>query len=137
MHEWALAEAVVQTAAGALGDRDPTCLRSIRVAMGELQAIEREIFDYAMSTLLAERSFVSATVTVEDEPARLACAACGHGWGLAETPGLTEDTREAIHFLPEAAHAFLRCPRCASPDFRVVEGRGVKVLSIEVSESCR
>ena len=135
MHEWALAEAVVQTAVGALGDRDPSRLRSIRLAIGELQAIERDIFDYALSVLLGERSFGSVSVAVDSEPATLRCEACAHRWGLSETSGLAAESREAIHFLPEAVHAFVRCPSCGSPDFRVVDGRGVRVVSIEVAET--
>ena len=135
MHEWALAEAVVQTAVGALGDRDPSCLRSIRLAIGELQAIERDIFDYALTVLLGERSLGSVGITVDPEPATLSCETCGHLWHLSETSGLAADIREAIHYLPEAVHAFLRCPNCGGPDFRVVDGRGVRVVSIEVAET--
>ena len=47
---------------------------------------------------------------------------------------MTEETREAIHFLPEAAHAFVRCPSCGSPDFAVSKGRGVSIKSIDISE---
>jgi hydrogenase nickel incorporation protein HypA/HybF len=42
--------------------------------------------------------------------------------------------REAVHFLPEAAHAYLRCPRCGSVDFDVAAGRGVSIVSIELEE---
>ena len=38
--------------------------------------------------------------------------------------------REAIHFVPESAHAFLRCPACKSPDFEISKGRGVWVERI-------
>ena len=133
MHEWALADAVIEATASALGGRDPACLRGVNVLIGELQAIDREIFNFALSTMLEEKPFRTARYKLETEAASFLCEACGREWGLHETENLTEETREAIHFLPEAAHALVRCPSCASPDFRVRKGRGVSIASIELS----
>ena len=36
-----------------------------------------------------------------------------------------------IHFVPELAHAYLRCPDCSSADFEVLGGRGVSIDAIE------
>jgi Zn finger protein HypA/HybF involved in hydrogenase expression len=43
---------------------------------------------------------------------------------------LDEAQSEAIHFIPELAHTYLRCPACASPDFEVVRGRGVWLAQV-------
>jgi hydrogenase nickel incorporation protein HypA/HybF len=139
MHEWALADSVIEATSSALAGRDPSCLRGVTVTVGELQAIDREVFAFAIQTLLEERPFRSAVYHLETEPARFRCSACQTEWSLAETPGLGEDTREAIHFLPEAAHAFIRCPTCQSPDYRVQAGRGVSIasLTLDSSEACR
>jgi hydrogenase nickel incorporation protein HypA/HybF len=139
MHEWALADAVIESTASALAGRDPSCLRAVRVLIGELQAIDREIFDFALTTLLAERPFRAAVYGIETEPAAFRCEKCTKEWTLAETRDLTDETREAIHFLPEAAHAFVRCPACASPDYRIVRGRGVSIASIDLRDTgeCR
>jgi len=138
MHEWALADAVIEATSTALAGRDPSCLRGVTVTVGELQAIDHEIFRFALSTLLEERPFRTATYHLETEPARFLCGACGREWSLAETRALDDQTREAIHFLPEAAHAFIRCPYCRSPDYRVQTGRGVSIasLTLDSSESC-
>jgi hydrogenase nickel incorporation protein HypA/HybF len=138
MHEWALADSVIEATSSALAGRDPSCLRGVTVTLGELQAIDHEIFTFALQTLLEERPFRAATYRLETEPARFLCAACEREWTLAEALGLNEQTREAIHFLPEAAHAFIRCPSCRSPDYRVQAGRGVSIASItlDASESC-
>jgi hydrogenase nickel incorporation protein HypA/HybF len=53
---------------------------------------------------------------------------------MAGTRGLDPDMRESIHFLPEAGHAFIRCPSCGSPDYAVTSGRGVYIESIGVEE---
>ncbi len=136
MHEWALADSVIEATASALADRDPSCLRTVTVLIGELQAIDRGIFDFALSSLLQERPFRGATYVLETEPAVLRCRACENEWGLAQAQDLTPEIRESIHFLPEAAHAFIRCPSCGSPDYRVEKGRGVSITSIGLLESC-
>ncbi|MDR0318462.1 MAG: hydrogenase maturation nickel metallochaperone HypA, partial [Nitrososphaerota archaeon] len=40
-------------------------------------------------------------------------------------------TVEAIHFVPEAAHTFIKCPKCGSPDFEITSGRGIWLDSIQ------
>ena len=50
---------------------------------------------------------------------------------MAETELRDDDAAEAIHFVPELAHAFMRCPDCGSPDFEVAAGRGVAISGIE------
>jgi hydrogenase nickel incorporation protein HypA/HybF len=132
MHEWALADAVVTATCSALSGRDPSCLRGVTVMIGELQAIDREIFEFALSTILEQTPISRASFTLETEPASFACAACGAAWALADAPGVSDETREAIHFLPEAAHAFLRCPSCGSPDYRISAGRGVRIDRLEI-----
>jgi hydrogenase nickel incorporation protein HypA/HybF len=44
---------------------------------------------------------------------------------------VSEDTAEAIHFVPEVAHTYIKCPSCGSPDFEIVEGRGVWLENIK------
>ena len=136
MHEWALAEAVIAATSSVLAGRDPSCLKSVSVLIGELQAIDRGIFDFALSSLWEEKPFRSASFTLRTEPAELSCRACSCGWGLEQSPALTSANREAIHFLPEAAHAFIRCPSCGSPDYQVVRGRGVSIENIGILQSC-
>ncbi len=139
MHEWALADAVIEATSTALAGRNPSCLRAVTVTLGELQAIDHETFTFALNTLREERPFRSASFILETEPALFLCGHCGREWSLADTRNLDDTTREAIHFLPEAAHAFIRCPVCASPDYRVQKGRGVSIasLTLDASEACR
>ncbi len=113
--------------------RKPHCLRTVTVLLGELQSIEREIFDFALKTLVQEKPFPQAAFVIETEPASFQCGTCGHEWELSGMAALSELTREAIHFLPEAAHAFFRCPSCAGPDYRVQKGRGVSIREIDIA----
>ena len=131
MHEWALAEATVEAVRGSAAGRR---VLGVRLAFGELQQVDRDIFAAALADLAPAAGMEAAVFSVEDEPARFACRACGRPWALVDVPNLSEDDREAGHLLPEAAHAYLRCPVCGSADFDVVAGRGVTIASIELEE---
>ncbi len=45
--------------------------------------------------------------------------------------GLDEKEAEAIHFIPEVVFVHARCPKCKSPDFEIVKGRGVTLRTIK------
>jgi hydrogenase nickel incorporation protein HypA/HybF len=38
---------------------------------------------------------------------------------------MEKENAEAIHFVPEIAYVYIRCPNCKSPDFEIMQGRGV------------
>jgi hydrogenase nickel incorporation protein HypA/HybF len=134
MHEMALAEAVVAAALDAAEKNGITKITKIEVRVGELQQIELDAFRFAIQEMIpaSEPRIAGAVLVVDTDPARCLCRACGRTFGLADVPppGGHEES-EAIHFIPELAHAFLRCPACASPDFEVTGGRGVTVGAIE------
>lgn len=155
MHEWALAEAVLEAVKVEQQARPDRARARVTIRFGELQGIDQEVFAEGLGHLAAtqhdddasaqaaaavrggpaaEGSIASLTSVPEfvfvEEPAQFICNACEHSWLLAECT-LDEATREAIHFLPEVAHSFIACPKCGSADFRVAAGRGVTIDSIE------
>jgi hydrogenase nickel incorporation protein HypA/HybF len=134
LHEWALAEAVV-AATGALAEREGLReVAGIKVRLGELQQIDREIFEMALRELIdaGGTRLRGARAEVEIEEAGMKCRACGRRWGVAALlGGLGRQESEAIHFIPEMARVHARCPGCAGPDFEVVAGRGVWLASVE------
>lgn len=126
MHELALAEAVVTAALETAKKNGLVKVTRIEVRVGELQQIDPEAFRFAIEEM------IEAVVDVSAEPARFRCRRCGHDYALVDTPGPGgHEASEAIHFIPELAHAFLRCPACESPDFTVTGGRGVTLGAIE------
>lgn len=134
MHEFALAEAVVDAALETAARERMARLTRVVVRIGELQSIEREVFRFALAEVIpaSEPRLAGAEIVLETEPARFRCRPCGRAFSLADTGGpADEDESEAIHFVPELAHAFLRCPDCASPDFEVEQGRGVVLQTLE------
>jgi hydrogenase nickel incorporation protein HypA/HybF len=132
MHEWALAEAVIATAVEESQKEGMTEITEITVLIGELQQIEFEPFTFALDEITQRHGKLlqNAQVKLEDEPAIFKCRVCGTEWNY-QRAGLDEAEGEAVHFAPEVVHAYMRCPKCKSPDFKVVQGRGVTIQRIK------
>ncbi len=134
VHELALAEAVVRAALDTAVENGISRLSRIVVQIGELQSIQRETFEFALREVMpaSEPRIAATRIDLELEPARFRCRPCGRAFALADTEGFAdEETSEAVHFIPELAHAFVRCPDCNSPDFEVTAGRGVLLRELE------
>lgn len=143
MHEWALAESVIREAAGYAAREKLASVSEVGVLLGELQAIDREIFDFALKELV-KTSFQSPSgpffkkkgggsscrFRLLKEPAAFKCKACSKIFTLKVLKRTGEEA-ENIHFIPEMAHTFLKCPACKSPDFDITAGRGVSIKHIK------
>ncbi len=123
MHEWALAEGVISAATKVAEKEGLEEVTEVTVRIGELQQVEHEVLEFALDRL--RTSIMKNTrFVLESIPAKLRCRVCGEQW-LFSPESLGEEVSEAIHFVPEMAHVYLKCSKCGSPDFEVVEGRGV------------
>ena len=132
MHEWALAEGVIETVLQSVKAACKQRVQEVVVSVGQLQQIRRETFDFSLQEMMPDAPILKdASFQVEIEPAKFQCRRCPESFGFDVLAGsLGDDSGEAIHFIPELAHAFARCPACGSADFDVVAGRGVRVASI-------
>ena len=132
MHELALADAVIKAALRAADDAGIAAIERIVVSVGELQQIDPELFRFSLTTVLPSQDHrLHATafdVTIAE--ARFSCRSCGATYGRSDLD-LGEHEGESVHFIPELLHAFAGCPQCASPDFDIVEGRGILLTRIE------
>jgi hydrogenase nickel incorporation protein HypA/HybF len=128
MHEWALAEGVVQTADRIAEEQGLDEIVEITIKIGELQQVEHEILEFALEQLRTPK-MKETRFTLEPVPVRLKCRICGEEWKFSPRD-MDEGASEAIHFVPEVAHVYISCPECGSPDFQVLEGRGVILASI-------
>jgi hydrogenase nickel incorporation protein HypA/HybF len=129
MHEWALAEAVIAAASEIAEKEGLKEVTEVKIKVGELQQIELDVLEFALSQLKPAK-FKGAKFSVGVEKAKLKCRVCGYKWFFRKEK-LDESTAEAIHFVPEVAHAYIKCQKCGSPDFEVLEGRGVLLESIK------
>ena len=129
MHEWALAEAII-TAAQQIAEKEKLReIREVTIKIGELQQVEREILRFALSQL-KPATFKNAQFHITKAKTTLKCRNCGNTWLFSKNK-LDEDTAEAIHFVPEVAHAYIKCPKCGSPDFEITKGRGIWLENIK------
>ncbi len=130
VHEWALAEAIVEyieREAGQIGKKD---IEKLVLKLGLLQSIDREILDFALKELFRDRGLNVESIVYVDEDIKLKCRRCGFEWSISMDE-VDEAIREAIHFVPETVYSYFKCPRCGSRDFQILSGRGVLIGEIK------
>ena len=133
MHEWSLAEAVVDTSVNLARQSNFKNLSKVVIRIGELQQIEEDIFRFALNEILEMKGNFAKNTKIEiiEEEVRLKCRVCGYEWEDDEIfDDLEENEKEAIHFLPETSHVYTSCPQCGSTDFEIIKGRGLYIDSI-------
>ena len=134
MHEWALAESIITAALEEAGKNKLKTIAEIIIQVGELQQIEQDIFEFALNEIIKAqgKKLKNTKICIEIEKSTLKCKNCEHKWSFSEMKKkLEEDEAEAIHFIPEVAFVHTRCPKCSSPDFEIMTGRGVSITSIK------
>ena len=133
MHEWALADAVVSTVAKMAEKERLSEITEIKIGLGQLQQIETDIFEFAIREIIKSQKslFKKIKIGLQVEKAIMKCRNCGKKWTSGDVMEKLDSTdSEAIHFIPELAHACIQCPECKSPDFEIEQGRGVWINSI-------
>ena len=129
MHEWALAEAVIEAVRKIAKEEGLREVNEINIKVGELQQIDHQILDFAL-TQLSSPIMKQTRFHISTEKAELKCKVCENRWKFG-ADNMDADTAEAIHFVPEIAHTYLRCAKCNSPDFEILTGRGVWLASVK------
>jgi hydrogenase nickel incorporation protein HypA/HybF len=133
MHEWALAEAVTSSVQKFAENEDFLVVHEVTIRVGELQNVDLEIFEFAL-TQLRTPMLKNTLFQIEVLPTELRCRVCKEQWN-PQLNALADDIAESVHFVPEVAHAYMKCPNCGSPDFEVLSGRGVWLQSIRGEKS--
>ncbi|NLE04218.1 MAG: hydrogenase nickel incorporation protein HypA [Crenarchaeota archaeon] len=129
MHEWALAEAVINSVIQVAKKEGLSKIVEVRIKIGELQDVERSVFRFALEQLRSS-DFKDVKFRLLKDKAKLKCHVCNSEWFFGKQ-NLNKDTVEAIHFVPEVAHSYIKCPNCGSPDFEILKGRGVWLESVK------
>jgi len=129
MHEWALADAILRTAKEIAEQEKLRKVTVVTIGAGELQHADLEILQFALAQLKSD-IFADSQFHITKSATMLKCRVCENTWRF-DLKEIEERNSEAIHFVPEAAHAYITCPRCGSPDFIIASGRGVWLENIE------
>ena len=135
MHEWALAESILVSSVEAAEKEKLKKITKITVKLGELQQINKEIFQKAINDLIEthkNKLLEKTEIKIIIEKTEMKCKNCENTWKFSEFKNkLNKDESEAIHFIPEVAFVHSRCPKCGSPDFEIKKGRGVSITQIK------
>jgi hydrogenase nickel incorporation protein HypA/HybF len=125
MHEWALAESILASAQQIAQQNCLNSVSEVTIRVGELQGVDPPILRFALKQLSEEIPIFGKTkFRILKAKSQFKCRACGNTW-QHNSKRLDKSAAEAIHFVPEVAHTYIKCPKCGSPDFEIVSGRGV------------
>jgi hydrogenase nickel incorporation protein HypA/HybF len=134
MHEWALAESIITTAVETAENKKLKIISEIKIRVGELQQIEQDILEFALGEIIKSQNgkLKNVKTVIETEESNLKCKNCGNKWKFKDMKEkLSDDDSESIHFIPEVTFVHTRCPKCSSPDFEIITGRGISITSIK------
>jgi hydrogenase nickel incorporation protein HypA/HybF len=129
MHEWALAESILTSAKQVAEQEGLKEITEVTIRVGELQQAEPSILRFALSQIKTG-NFKNSKFRILKAKSTLKCRVCETTWQF-NIKKLDKTTAEAIHFVPEVAHTYIKCPKCGSPDFEIVSGRGVWLENIK------
>ncbi len=129
MHEWALAEAILTSAKQVAEQEGLKKVTEVTIMVGELQQVEPPILRFALTQMKSE-TLKNAKFRILKAKSTLKCRVCGTTWHF-DVQKLDKITAEAIHFVPDVAHTYVKCPKCGSPDFEISSGRGVWLENIK------
>ena len=123
MHEWALAEAILSSAKQIAEKEQVTSVIEVTIRVGELQQVEPPILRFALAQM-KQGIFEKTKFRILKAKSSLKCRVCSTIWRY-NPKKVDKVIAEAIHFVPETAHTYVGCPKCGSPDFEIITGRGV------------
>ncbi|MCL2358745.1 MAG: hydrogenase nickel incorporation protein HypA [Nitrososphaerota archaeon] len=129
MHEWALAESILVSAQQIAEQEHLVIVSEVTIRVGELQQVEPPILRFALKQM-RQGLLEGAKFRILKAKSTMKCRVCGATWHY-NAKKLDKDTAEAIHFVPEVVHSYIKCPKCGSPDFEIVGGRGVWLEDIK------
>lgn len=134
MHEWALAESILTAAVETAKKEKMKKITQITIGLGELQQIAMDVFEFALDELKKDHKeeLGDVNIKIETIESNLKCNNCSNEWKFSDMKKKISDGEgEAIHFIPEVAFVYTRCPKCGSPDFEITTGRGVSITQIK------
>ena len=112
MHELSLLEALRDQALAAVRAEGAQRIAVIRLRVGELAGVELEALRFGFPVVMAGTIAAGAALRIEIEPAECMCDVCG-----ASFP---------------APDGCCDCPRCSTISRRLLRGRDLRLLALEV-----
>lgn len=141
MHEWSIAESVVETLKESFKGRR---VLGVEVKVGELRGLDLEILREALKIAAGEAGLGEAKFNVTVSRACFRCLLCGREWGLREALIMMESTiprsgyvleeepEPPTHFIPGLILGLQACPGCGGMDIDLVSGKELEISRVEV-----
>ncbi|MFA6583049.1 MAG: hydrogenase/urease maturation nickel metallochaperone HypA [Elusimicrobiaceae bacterium] len=132
MHEWALADSVLKCADVSARENGLKQVDEVVIVLGELQNADAQCLADVYNELKGQygEPLSSSRPVFETEKAVFLCRACGLETEFGDRDKMAHGETEAVHFIPETAGIYIKCPACSSPDLKIVAGRGVYIQEI-------
>jgi len=142
MHEWSLAEGLIQALIDYAKNENLSKIGEIDISIGELMNIDVSVFEEALKSIMNVSGLSDTNINIVIERVMFKCKRCNYAWNISEVNdqlrerlgdlGIVEpEGKESpLHFFPELVSVFVNCPKCGSPDFQVISGNTIKVLKI-------
>lgn len=114
MHELSIAVALVEEAQQLARREHAAKVSAVSVRIGVLAGVEREALAFAFPLASEGTLLDGAGLSIEPEPLRVRCAACGAA--------------------NDAMELCFQCPGCGSSDVNVSGGRDICITSLELHD---
>lgn len=115
MHELGIAQGILDIVGRYVPAQRQSAVRTVRVRVGAMAGVVADSLEFCFSAIVRDSPFPEARLAIECIPTRGKCGSCGSDF---EIPG-----------------AFFLCPGCGGGDVRLVSGRELDVVDIEVAEN--
>jgi hydrogenase nickel incorporation protein HypA/HybF len=139
MHEFGMAQSIVEYALSEAEGKKAARVAEIQVDVGELTMIDRRVLSRALRLLLTGPKLEGCKVLVRKKGVKFVCRRCEGLSSMEEAMKQLRDVPEELlvrepdsrevplHFLPSLYPAFVHCPKCGSADLEVKEGEDVSI----------
>ena len=112
MHELSLMEEVLRQALTAAAAEGATCIEAITLRVGDLAGVEEDALRFAFPVVIEGSIAEGAELRIEREAALCDCAACNDSF--------------------PARDGCCECPRCGTISRRLISGRELRLVALEV-----
>ena len=112
MHEFSIALNIVDIASKTATDASATKINEVEIEVGILSGVIIEALEFALESAVRNTLLENAKININRIKARSKCNSCN------------------TEFEPEDLIA--KCPECSSFDFKIINGRELRVKSINV-----
>ncbi len=121
MHEFSLAQSVVETVLQAAARHGAAAVEEVNLEVGEVALVNMEQLEWHIRVLTQSTMAEGARLNWKTAPARILCLECGYQGAVGH-----KELDSTSHFeIP-----IFECPACESPSTKITSGRELRVVDI-------